>query len=179
MPEPCLKTDSYINPVGYANRIIDEYENFIRWVIRSQNTTNISEDDLFQDFYLELISTPIPITVRSVRRYIYQAIINLLSDSYREMRAYETKIKKFHKNSNFSVNKFDPANALLIEEEMNRMFERIRAISPGQRYMAITLRYRYGYSIQEVADKMGIKYTSVLSYISKGLGKVRQCLNNT
>ena len=179
MSEPCLKADPCINPVEAAAKIIDEYEYFIRWVIRSQNKNNISNDDLFQDFYLELISTPVPEKIINIKSYLYKAIINHMTDSYRQKAVYEKNIKKIGKKINFKVNKNDPANALLIKEEMNKMFEYIKTISPGQKYVAITLRYRDGYSLQEVADKMGIKYTSAARYISKGIGKIRQCLNNT
>lgn len=179
MQEPCLKTESYMNPVEYAAQIIYEHEGFIRWIIRKQNNTTASEDDLFQDFYLKLISNPVPGNVKSVKGYLYKALINHIAVIYHQTSRYEKKIKKFRKKSDFKVNNFDPTRALLIKEEMNKMFEFIREISPGQRYMAITLRYRDGYSIQEVADKMGLKCSSVTSYISIGLGKVRKCLNNT
>ena len=177
--EPCLKSDTYIDPVEAAAKIIDEYENFIRWAIRSQNKDNISDDDLFQEFYLELISTPVPPNITNIKSYLYKAVVNHLTDFYRQKTAYEKNIKNFEKKIDFKVNKNDPAYALLIKEEMNKMFEYIKTVSPGQKYVAITLRYRDGYTIQEVADKMGIKYTSAVRYISKGIGKIRQCLKNT
>lgn len=179
MSEPCLKTDSFVDPVKCAAQIIDEYEDFIRCVIRSQNITNTSEDDLLQDFYLEMISRPVPDNIRSIKSYLYRAIINQISDSYRKISMYEKKIEKFRKNFDFKVNKCDLTNALLIKEEMNKMFDFIREISPGQEYMAITLRFRDGYSVEEVANKMGIKHRSVARYISTGLRKIRQCISNS
>ena len=179
MPEPCVTSEPCANSADSAARIIHEHESFIRWVIRMQNNSTASEDDLFQDFYLRLIANPVPVDVRSVKGYLYKALLNHLAVSYHQTSMYEKKIEKFRKKSKISVNKFDPTRALLIREEMNKMFEFIKEISPGQRYMAITLRYRDGFSIQEVADRMGLKNSSVSKYISIGLGKVRKCLNNT
>lgn len=179
MPKPFIQTKFFVNPVEDAAQIIDEYEGFIRWIISSQNTFNLSEDDLFQDFYLLLISKPIPTNVKNIRGYLYKAVLNHLADSCSKFHFYEKNVKKIEKNNIFRINKIDPEGALLIKEETNRMFELIKERSPGQKYVAITLRYRDGYSIQEIADKMGLKYSSVARYISKGLGIIRQCLNNT
>jgi RNA polymerase sigma factor (sigma-70 family) len=179
VPKPYMTTEPCINPVEYAAQIIYENEGFIRWVIRRQNNTTASEDDLFQDFYLKLIANPVPEDVKNIKGYLYKALINHLAISYHHTSMYEKKIEKFRKKSKNSVHKFDPTRALLIREEMNKMCEFIKEISPGQRYVAITLRYRDGCSIQEVADKMGLQYSSVKKYISIGLRKVRKCLNNT
>jgi len=177
--EPCIKTESNSNPVEDAGQIIIEYEGFIRGVIRSLNTTHISEDDLFQDFYLALIAKPLPEDVRNMKSFLYKAIVNHLSTSFKRTRLYEKKINNFKNISDFEVNKIDSTSALLIEEdEMNKMFEIIKENTPKQKYEAISLRYREGYSIKEIAEKMGIKYTSVTRYISTGLRKVRRCMSD-
>lgn len=178
MSEPCLQTKTSINPAEHAAQIITEYENFIRWVIRSQNIDENTEDDLFQDFYLALIANPIPEDVVSIKSYLYKAIIYHITRSQRKITRYNEKIKKFRKKNCFCINKINSTGALLNREEINEMFETIKEIVPGQKYVAITLRYRDGYSIKEVADKMDLKNASVRHYISKGLGKVRKCLNN-
>ena len=123
MPEACFTTEPYANPVEYAAQIIYEHESFIRWIIRKQNNTTESEDDLFQDFYLRLITTPVPENVKSVKGYLYKALVNHLMISYQQTCMYERRIKKFQNKSNFKVNTFDPTRALLIREEMNKMFE--------------------------------------------------------
>jgi RNA polymerase sigma factor (sigma-70 family) len=177
--EPCLQTNFSENPVEYAAYIIEKYESFIRTVIHSQNTTQIPEEDLFQDFYLALISKPVPENVRDLKGYIYKAIIHHLADSCIRLHNYEKKIKKFRKFYDFKAPQIDPKSALLMKEETDNMFEYIKEVLPGQKYVAIELRYKDGYSLKEIADKMGIKYSSVKKYLSKGIKKVRQCLINT
>ena len=59
------------------------------------------------------------------------------------------------------------------------MYELIKEQSLGKEYDAIILRYRDGYNIQRVADKMGLKNASVRKYMSKGLKRVRKYLTNS
>lgn len=179
MPEPCLVKVAQINPIETATRILDEYEGFIRRIIHILNTTNMPEDDLFQDFFLSLISSPVPADVKNIKAYLYRAINNQICNSSRRISSYKKNVKKFQKNFNFEDNKNDPTRSLLIEEEMEKMFLLIKETSPGRKYMAITLRFRDGYSAQEAAERMGVKYSSFMGYISRGLGKVRKCLNST
>ena len=157
MLESDTKDKSNADTVKYAGKIIVEYENFIRLIIRTQNITNISEDDLFQDFYIALASKGIPENIRNMKCFLYKSIIYHLCDSRQRLKLYEKKINNYQKNFTFKDNKTEPKSALLIEEEYNNIFEFIKQITPKKKYMAITLRYRDGYSISEVADKMGIQ----------------------
>ncbi len=137
------------------------------------------EDDLFQDFYISLVAKPIPEKIINIKSFLYKAIINHLSSSSKRIRAYEKKIQNYQKNFDFIVNKMESTSALLIREESNNdIFEVIKKNTPKKKYMAIVLRYRDGYSIKEVADKMGIKYSSVTRYLSTGLRKIRHCIGN-
>ena len=177
--EPYFKTDSFLSPFEYASYIIDKYEDFIRCVIHSQNKTKIPEDDLFQDFYLALVSKPVPENIRDINSYLFKAIIHHLADSNDRLYNYEKKIKNFRKKCSFKAPQIDPTSALLMDDEINKMLDQVREVLPWQKYVAITLRYRDGYSIKEVADKMGLKYSSVKKYLYRGLKKVRQCIIDT
>ena len=179
MSESNNKSQSHAKNVEQAGNIIVEYESFIRLIIRSQNIANMSEDDLFQDFYLSLISKPIPENIINMKNFLYKAVINHLASSYQKNKAYEKKMNNYRKYCNFKVNKIEPASAFIIREEINnKIFEYIKKNTPNKKYKAILLRYKEGLSVKEVADKMGIKYTSVTRYISTGLRKIRNCINN-
>jgi RNA polymerase sigma factor (sigma-70 family) len=178
MTAPCAKTKSYTNPVDYAAQIITEYEDFIRSVIRLHIKNKISEDDLFQDFFLSLVARPIPTSIEDIKSYIYKAILHDVADSNRKKYRYMTNIKKYCKKNKNTINKNNPADALIEEEEINSMCELIKEQSSSSGYNAIILRYRDGYSIQRVAEEMGVKNTSVRRYISVGLNRVRKYLTN-
>ncbi len=180
MPEVFTKAKSYLENAESAGKIIVEYESFIRSIMRSQNISKMHEDDLFQDFYLSLVANPVPENVNNIKSFLYRAIINHLSRSAVRIRAYEKKIEHFRKNYDFKVNKIESASTLLIREESNsNIFEFIKGNIPKKKYMAILLRYRDGYSINEIADTMGIKCSSARKYLSTGLRKIRLSLGNT
>jgi RNA polymerase sigma factor (sigma-70 family) len=179
VPELCTKDKSCLEKAESAGKIIVEYESFIRLIMRAQNISNMNEDDLFQDFYLSLVTNPIPENVNNIKSFLYRAIINHLSRSAQRIKAYEKKIQHFRKNCDFKVNKIDSACTLLIRAESDsKIFEFIKENTPKKKYMAILLRYRDGYSINEIADTMGIKYSSARRYLSTGLRKIRHCVGN-
>ena len=176
---PCVKTKSYTNSVDCAAQIITEYEDFIRSIIHLQVNDENSEEDIFQDFFISLVANPIPTSIQDIKGYIYVSILHDITDYKRKQHRNITCTKKYLKKIKNRINKNDPLDALIIEEEKNRMYELIKEQSLGIEYDAITLRYREGYSIQRVADKMGIKIASARRYMSKGLKKVRIYLNNS
>jgi len=94
MTAPCAKVKSYTDPVDYATQIITEYENFIRSIIRLHTKNKISEDDLFQDFFLSLVARPIPTSIEDIKGYIYKAILHDVADTNRKKYRYMTNIKK-------------------------------------------------------------------------------------
>ncbi len=151
-------------------KIISEYESFIRGIIRTHNSNlSISEDDLFNDFYLSLVSNPIPPNVKEIKSYLYKAIINHIFESNRRLRSYGKKINKYRKEYRLNINKYDPENTLIIMEKINKYRELFENNSPRHVYIATTLKYVNGYSIEEVAEKMNVKNISVKRYISNGL----------
>jgi DNA-directed RNA polymerase specialized sigma24 family protein len=81
---------------------------------------------------------------------------------------------KYHEYPNHSINKRTPENAFIDVEETNKMFGLIKGRLTNSQYQAIALRYRTDHSIKEVAEKMGVKSTSVSSYLFIGLKKIRQ-----
>jgi len=170
-------TDKDGNGVALAFEVFTEYGSFIRAVVRSQVQNEAQADDIFQDFFLSLISKPVPKGVKNIKSYLYRAIINDVVDAVRRAEKYQSRIKKYSEQLNYSINKTDPRNALLDEEEeLDNMFALIKGRLPSSESQAIALRYRSHHSIKEVAEKMGVNHRSVSRYISVGLQKVRQFL---
>ena len=175
---PCNKTKSYNNPVDNAVQIITEYGDFIRLMIHLQVNDKNSEEDIFQNFFLSLVAHPIPANIDNIRGYIYIAILHDVTDCKRKQHRNITFMKKYLKKMKNRINKITPLDALLIDEEKNRMYELIKEKSLEVEYNAISLRYRDGYSIQKVAEEMGVKNSSARRYISKGLKRVRGYLKS-
>ncbi len=162
--------------VGYATEIFAEYGDFIHSVIYSQVKNKAQVDDIFQDLFLSLVYKPIPQNVKNIKGYLYRAITNDIIDATRRVENYNNHMHKYAQHLNHSINKRTPENAFIDVEETNKMFEFIKGQLTNSQSQAITLRYRAHQSIKVVAEKMGIKSTSVSRYISTGLTKIRQSL---
>ena len=142
------------NNLGTAAEIVSEYSDFIRMVICSQVNNKSSVDDIFQDFFISLVSKPIPQDVKNVKSYLYRAITNDIVDTQRQIESYKEKIKKYRERCNFSINNSEPENALIRDEQKNKMFDLIKGRLTSSQSQAIALRYGTNYTIKEVAKEM-------------------------
>ena len=159
-----------------AFKTFAQYGNFIRDVIRSKLRNQDEADDVFQDFFLSLVSNPVPMGVKNIKSYLYRAITNDIVDAVRRTEAYKSHLRTYNKDFNYSVNNAHPESALMEKEEIDRMFELMeRHLKEGER-TAIKLRYMEQCSFNEVAEDMGVKPRSASRYVCVGLGKIRQLL---
>jgi RNA polymerase sigma factor (sigma-70 family) len=169
-----LDTRNCQKNVGPASEIIAKYSDFIHMVIYSQVKNKSRVDDIFQDLFLSLVAKPIPHDVKNIKSYLYKAISNDIVDTQRQSERYKEQIKKYKERRNFSINKSRPENALIKDEQMNKMFDLLKGRLTSTQSQAIALRYGANHTIQEVAEKMGVKATSVSRYICTGLRRMRQ-----
>jgi len=173
-----VKKSSVPSNVDRAAEIFSEYGDFILAVIRYQVGNDVQADDLFQDFFLSLVSRPIPPDIQNIRSYLYRAIINDVVDAIRRIQKYQTRMHKYAECLNYSINKNTPENALIGKEEINKMFKLIEGRLPRSEAQAVTLRHRNNCNIKEVAKKMHVNNRTVSRYISVGLSKARQFFNS-
>jgi len=169
-------SNNYANNVDVAAKIFVEYGDFIHTVIRHQVKNETQADDLFQDFFLSLVASPLPAGVRNIKGYLYRAITNDIIDATHRVERYWNHVHKYSEYLEHPINKRTPENAFINVEETNKMFVLIKRRLTNSQYQAMALRYRTDHSIKEVAEKMGVKSTSVSRYISIGLKKIRQSL---
>jgi len=169
-------TNNYAARVNIAAKVFGEYGDFIHTVIRYKVRNEVQADDLFQDFFLSLVSKPLPPALQSTKGYLYRAITNDIVDAVRRMEKYESHVRKYGEQLNYSINKNGPENTLIEREELDKLFALIKERLPESESQAIALRYRDSHSIKEVAEKMGVKKRTVSSYISVGLKKIRRFL---
>jgi RNA polymerase sigma factor (sigma-70 family) len=177
-PLKARKKDEPSNNVELAAEVFSAHREFILAVIRSQVGNDSQANDLFQDFFLSLVSKPVPPDVRNIKSYLYRAIINDIVDAARRVETYKTLMHKYAEFLNYSINKHKPKNALIETEEIDKMFNLLRGQLPRSEAQAITYRFKNNFSIKEVAKKMDVNSRSVSRYISAGLSKVRQLFNS-
>ncbi|MHC4396539.1 MAG: RNA polymerase sigma factor [Planctomycetota bacterium] len=174
MTSPSSNTNDQAN-VSVATKIFAEYGGFIYGVIRYKVKDKALVDDLYQDFFLSLVSNPIPSSVRNIKSYLYRAVKNDIIDAGRKIERYRN-LKNYYAN-NYPINKDSSKNAFINEERANEIFKLIGGKLTPSEARAITLRYKNDCSIKEVAQKMDVKKESVSRYICTGLNKIRRFLN--
>ena len=176
MALPRTNTSSHTNNVNIAAKLFAEYGDFIRAVVRYQAKNEDQADDIFQDFFLFLVSKPLPADVQNIKSYLYKAITNDIVDAARRVEKHKTRMNKYAECLNYSINKNRPENALIEKEQTNKMFKLIEKRLPHSEAKAITLRYRDKYNTKAVAEKMDVDKRTVSRYISVGFRKIRQFL---
>lgn len=166
------------NPPGslaYVEKIFAEYGDFVRRIIRFHVRNQVEREDLFQDFFLELISKPIPEDVQNVRGYIYHVVCDNIKDAFRRIERYQKRVQRYGEHHRHIIED-RPENKVIETEEIEKMFELIFRHLPKNEAKAMALRYRHNYNIRETASKMGVRPRSVSRYLSAGAKKLRQVL---
>ena len=153
------------NNVQRASVIFSEHSDFIRAVIRHRIHDESKAEDLFQDFFLSLVSRPIPPDVRNLKSYIYKALINDISDRIRHIERYQTLTHKYAEHNGETINKGVVEDAFIEKEQMEKMIELIGKRTTKREIKAIAFRYCDNLGVQEVAERMGIDSRSVSRYI--------------
>ena len=159
-----------------ANKIFAKYGDFINTIIRHKVKNEAQADDLYQDFFLSLVSNPIPENIRNIKAYLYRAISHDVIDTFRRIRRGETLMNKYAENIKSPVNKPFSTNAFYLEAKINKIMNLIRGRLSLTQAKAITLRYKNNCNNEEIAKQIGIKKESVSRYICIGLKQIQQIL---
>lgn len=158
--------------VSIAARIFAEHWDFIYGVILCKVRDKSRADDLFQDFFLSLISRPPSPDINNIKGYLYRAVTNDIIDSTRRAERYQRRVHRYAKRLKYTIVENGPENALIEAEEINKMFRCIEKHLQRNEAEAIILRYRNHYKIKEIAAAMDVNNTVAWRYISKGLRKI-------
>ena len=176
MAPPSTNSNSCANNVDIAAKIFAEYGDFIYDIIRNKVKDEAQADDLYQDFFLSLVSNPIPPDSQNIKGHLYRAITNDIIDACRRMERYRTLINKYADYFNFPVNKRGVTDAFINEKQINEIFRVAGEQLAPAKAEAIILRYKNDHSIKKIAKEMNVKKETVRRYICVGLKKLRQFL---
>ncbi len=163
--------------VEVAARVFLEHGEYIRTVIRQKVRNKAEVEDFVQDFFLSLVSRPLPGDVRNIRSYLYRAIMNDVVDSRRRLRLYHAAIWEHHAYSVSTNAQENPGSVLAAIEETVKFFGSIEGQLNSSEAQAVILRYRDDCSTKEAARKMKVKPQTVSRYLSVGLSKLREFLS--
>jgi RNA polymerase sigma factor (sigma-70 family) len=160
-----------------AAKIFAEHGDFIRRVIRFRIQDASRREDAFQEFFLRLVSEPVPAGVKNVRGWLYQAIIYDVVDLTRRTKKYSYHMKKYAEEIRISIHNGPSRDAIVGETEARD--SRFGYLVRNLRYreaQVVTMRFRDNYSIAEIAERIGIHRRTVSRYLTSGLRQLRRTL---
>ena len=161
-----------------AAKIIDDYGDFIKKVIRSQIQDEDQADDLFQNFFLSLISNPLPRDIQNIESYLYRAIIHDIADATRLTKKYQNCLYEYAEHYNHPRSQKTPEKVVMELEEANRVFEIVEKHLPRTESRAVRFQYRDGLDAKEIAEKMNVKNKTIRGYVYEGLSRIRRLLKD-
>lgn len=176
--EVLAKTNKNIDTPDKAERvekIFAEYGSFIRSILRFKIRNEAVCEDLFQDFFLSLMVSPIPQDIQNMKGFLYRAVSNRIIDAVRSTGRYQIRINRYAEHRTNTLSNC-PEKILIDLEETEKMFELIRENLPSNEALAVKLRYLDNYDTTEVAQKLKVNPRSVSRYVSVGLKKARHVL---
>ncbi len=162
--------------LAHAEEVLAEHGDFVRKILRFHIRNQGEREDLFQEFFIELTSRPIPEDVQNVRGYIYNVVCHNIRHSFRRIERYQKRLRKYAEHRRHIIED-RPENDLIETEEIEKIFELIHRHLPKNEAKAMEQRYKHDRNISETAAKMGVKPKSVSRYLSAGAKKLRQVLS--
>jgi len=175
MALPNANNNDRVN-VKKAGKIFEEYGEFIFGVILQKVQDKNLAEDLYQDFFLSLVSKPVPADVRNIKSYLYKSLKNDVIDAGRRTERYRNLKTGYAERTDYFINKKSSTNAFSSKERTDEIFELIGGNLTPSEARAITLRYKKDRSIGQIAKEMNVKKESVSRYICVGLDKLRRLL---
>lgn len=160
--------------VKSAGRIFNEYGDFIYNVIYNQVKDEHLAKDIYQNYFLSLVSKPIPDSTRNVKAYIYQTIKNDIIDTIRRTQRYRKMIEKYVHSLEKNEKNFNSRNALMYGVKDGKLLKRAWRVLDPRETKAVNLRFRKHHSPKEVANIMNVSVDTAYKYVCSGLRKMRK-----
>jgi RNA polymerase sigma-70 factor (ECF subfamily) len=160
--------------VAAAAKIFGDHGSFIRIVIRSHVQDKDLADDLFQDFFLSLISKPLPRSLENVKGYLYRAITNDIVDATRRMIKYRAYMREYAERSKRSDSQKTPKETLQEMEQAEIVLKIIDERLPCSEAEAVSLRYLDSHKVKEIATTMGVANTTARIYVNDAIDRIRR-----
>jgi RNA polymerase sigma factor (sigma-70 family) len=119
----------------------------------------------------------VPDDVQSTKGFLYKVISDKITDSFRRMESYKTRISSYAARiENITENSSD--KRIIDLEEIEKMFTLIEKTLPQNEARAVILKFRDNFDTTKISKRMRIKSRSVSRYVSVGIKKLRDILPN-
>ena len=168
------RSDRKSMSVDAASALVAEHGGFIRAIIRFQAQNEFLEEDLFQEFFLQLVMKPMPSTVYNIKSYLYRVVSHFVVEHRRRQASYARCLDRHAEEKRNSAHSRSSRSAFLETGDADVAFRRWIGPLRRREAQAFRLRYRDGFSIAEIAETMGVDRRTVSHYLSAGLRRLRR-----
>lgn len=154
--------------------LFEEYEDFIRALVRFAVRDPSDREDFFQDLFLSFLLSPPAGEIRSPKGFFYRLVLERARDWHRSRARKQKSLQKFYQRASIQWEE-KPADAAVSDaDEIAVFFEKVRSHLQTKEGRAVLYRYQYRYSLKEIALRLGVKPETAARYVSSGLKKIRK-----
>ncbi len=165
--------------VERATRIFKEHGDLIRTIIRSNLPEGVDSDDIFQDFFLSLISNPVPDIEQNIKAYLYRAIKNDIADAARRTKSYRRRIQRYAEHHRYGITSKAPNAIVAKSQQVRKVFQIGKHKLAPREFQAIIERFANDLSTDEAARRMRVSKKTYSQYLWSGLMKIRGFLKTS
>jgi RNA polymerase sigma factor (sigma-70 family) len=158
--------------VRLATEVFRKHGKEIRAMIHAIVSDQSQADDLFQNLFLSLVAKPLPPEIRSVKRYLYRAIINDVISQDRRERCRCKHVRIYAICRSRTPPEEDPRDGLIKAEQTRQVLHMVRHLRPTEA-QAVIREYALDDDRDRASSEMGIKRRSFAKYLSRGIRKLR------
>jgi len=166
--------DGVSENVQAAAVVFLKYHHEIRTIIKYNVRDESVAEDVYQEFFLSLVSCRLPTGIGNMKRFLYRAITNDVLTMVRRSKRRREHLQTYIQYRRNGTAENDPGDRIMDNEDRDKVLGVIEKHLHPSEYRAIQGRMRYGRDNEKAARKLGIKKRSYIRYLSVGLKKIRK-----
>lgn len=149
-----------------AENLYSEYSGFLMSIFQRYLPKEDAQD-VFQSFFLKLTIKGLPDDIDDVMAYLYQSAKNAISDHVRKEETYQKKIRESAEYNPLKTAE-DPATKVMQFDLLKKTFMIAKKKLRPSFNQALVYKYQHHQDNHEIAKNMGVKKSTVGSYLSVG-----------
>jgi RNA polymerase sigma factor (sigma-70 family) len=157
-----------------AAEVFHRYGREIRAMVQFSIPDQAEAEDVFQNLFLSLLAKPLPADIRSIKRYLYKAIVNdAISHARRvQCRMKHTRVYAIRQKRTLEVE--GPQDAMIRAEQAQEVVQLTHCLRPAE---ARAVYSQFGLDCDldrdKVAEDLGIKRRSFAKNLWRGIRRLR------
>jgi RNA polymerase sigma-70 factor (ECF subfamily) len=157
------------NP-AFVNEILQEHGQRLRsFLARRLQHAAADLPDLVQEVYLRLLRVPSAQTIRSPQAYLFTVAMHVLHQHRLNLASSPESVDIADALPSLRARDGDnPAEQVEAWDRLEE-FDRVLSQLPRQTYAVFILHRQYGYSREEIADRLGLSYAMVKKHLAQAL----------